>query len=213
MVVLFATLGFTSQAVTPTLAWAKDLRKVVVFHSKHKKSVEAMEELRKQCKAINVEFEPHRVDDEYSLVPLVKEMERVAREHNKENIIFNITGGTKMLSSAALLLCVLHSIDAVYTRETNGQILEVPLLKMIYEDLLNKKEKNILRIVADNCNNESRTCELSEIYGILKGRMNPSVIAYHLNKLEGMGLIERKEGKNKKSRDVVLKESALLLME
>ena len=213
MVVLFATLGFTFKAVTPTLAWAKDLRKVVIFHSKHEKSVKAMEELRNQCEAINVEFEPHKVDDEYSLVPLVKKMEKVANEHNKADIVFNITGGTKMLSSAALLLCVLHSIDAVYTRETNGRILEVPLLKMRYKDLLNKKGKDILKIVADKCNNESRTCELSEIYRILKKKMNPSVITYHLNNLEKMGLIERKEGKNKKSKDVTLKECALLLME
>jgi DNA-binding MarR family transcriptional regulator len=218
MTVLFATLGFTPEAVKPVIAWIKDLEEVILFHSKHKKSEKAMREIRNICRGLGVEFESHQVKDEYSLALSMREIKKVGGRYKDKEIIFNVTGGTKMLTSAGLLVCILEGIKAVYVRQKDDKVLEVPLLKMRYEDLLSEREKELLSLISTKCN-DKHECELSEIYKEKlskvkgEGKVADSVITYYLDKLEGRGLIERVEGKDKRSKLIKLKETALFLIE
>ena len=221
MSILFATLGFTPGAVNPVIAWAKGIKKVVVFHSKNKRSIQAKDEIERVCEDVGVDFEPYQVKDEYSLVSLVKEIKDVMdryksiNEYKDEEIIFNITGGTKMISSAGLLVCVLKGIKAVYVRETDNQVLEVPLPRLKYTELLSDTEKELLSLISKKCKDDYK-CELCEIYeeklGKKRKKAAPSVIAYYLGKLEEKGLIER-VAMDKKRKLVKLKESATLLID
>ncbi|MDY6985223.1 MAG: hypothetical protein SVE93_02305 [Candidatus Thermoplasmatota archaeon] len=216
MTVLLATLGFTHQAVMPSLRWAKNLKKVVLFHSKNAKSKEAKEKIREGCKALGVQFEPYEVKDEYALTSIIKEMNeelsRISKEYRNEEIIFNITGGTKMLASAALIICIMKGIKAIYIRETDGEILEVPLLRMKYSDVLTSAEKKTLRGIADICEeNGSDEIRLSLIYE--KHMRSDSVISTYIKKLEKLGLVETfvKED-NRREKWLKFKDSAKLCL-
>lgn len=216
MTVLFATLGFTHHAVMPSLRWAKDLKKVVLFHSKNAKSKDAKEKIREGCEALGVEFEPYEVKDEYALTSLVEEMSeelsKISKEHRNEEIIFNITGGTKMLASAALILCIMKGIKAIYIRETDGEILEVPLLRMKYSDMLTPAEKRTLSGIAKICEEKgSDEIKLSSVYE--KRMRSAPVISSHVKRLEELGLVETfvKEN-NKREKWLKFKDSAKLCL-
>lgn len=217
MVVLFATLGFTPQAVIPALKHIGDLERVVVFHSHDKRSRDAKEEVRKSCESIGVDFSSYEMKDVYSITDSVSEMSSVIKEYNARDVIFNITGGTKMMASAALLLCVMKGIKAIYVRETDGKVLDAPLLRMSYSDVLTNREKETLREIASiyerNADKEKNRLDLSVVYKTLEKKNAKSVIAGRLSKLERLSLIETyPDEKNGRKKYLVLKDAARLYL-
>lgn len=206
MTVLFATLGFTPQSVIASIRWVPDLEKVVLFHSRHGKSRDARDSVRKACDAIGIEVESWEVADEYSLIPLMKQMNDKVDEYRSSNLIFNVTGGTKMLASAALLLCVFRGMKTIYVRESDGAVIEVPIMRINYSELLSKKEKSVLKTILDICGNKDMV-ELSKVYRSIKN--TKSVTALYLDELEKKGLIERvNDPENGRKKWLIIKEAA-----
>jgi len=214
MTVLFATLGFTPQAIIPSLKWVQDIEKVMVFHSADERSVSALEGVRAACSAIAVEFGCYMIEDVHSLLSTLEELNRFVEDYKPENIVFNITGGTKMLASAALFLCVLRGIRTIYVNEDNGRVTEVPILRIDYSELLTQRERETLDAIIRMWEKEKETGEedssipLSRVYKELG--YGKSVVASYLDRLERKGLIEKFEdeenGRRKKLR---LKEGAI----
>jgi len=215
MTVLFATLGFTPQAVIPSLNWAPDLEKVVVFYSIAKRSHDAMEEVRKACQAREVEFGCYEVKDVHALLPTMEELSRFVDGYKPKDMIFNITGGTKMLSAAALFLCVLRGIRVIYVREEDRRVVEVPVLRVDYSQLLTKREIEVLetvRTVWDGNKEEDGEGSLSIPLGLVYKKLggSKSVVAGYLDRLEALGLIEKFEDReNGRRKRLKLKEGAI----
>ena len=217
MVVLFATLGFTPQAVIPALKHIGDLELVVIFHSPDKRSRDAKEEVRKSCESINVECRPFEITDVYSITDSVREMSNVIKNYTTKDVIFNITGGTKMMASAALLLCIMKGIKTIYVRETDGKVLDAPMLRMSYSDALTEREKETLRILASvyekNFDIEKGRVDLSIVYKGLEKKNAKSVISGRLSKLNELGLIEmHPDERNGRKKYLVLKDAAKLYL-
>lgn len=217
MVVLFATLGFTPQAVIPALRHIGNLEKVVIFHSPDKRSRDAKEEVKKSCESIGVECIPYEITDVYSITESVREMSNVMRDYSTNNVIFDITGGTKMMASAALLLCVMKGVKAIYVRETDGKVLDAPMLRMSYSDALTQKEKETLREIAavyeKNADRERDRIDLATVYKVLGERNAKSVISGRLSKLERLGLIETyPDERNGRKKYLLLKDAAKLYL-
>lgn len=225
MAVLFATLGFTPQAVIPSLNWVPDLEKVMVFYSVAKRSHDAMEEVQKACQAREVEFGSYEVKDVHALLPTMEELSRFVDEHKPNDIIFNITGGTKMLSAAALFLCVLRGIRVIYVREEDRSVVEVPVLRVDYSALLTDKEIEVLNNIIKLWNSEKaeyeknkkeRRAKEEEEFSIPLGLVykeiggGKSVASGYLERLEKKGLIEKFEDEeNGRRKRLRLKEGAI----
>jgi CRISPR locus-related DNA-binding protein len=217
MVVLFATLGFTPQAVIPALKHIGDLERVVIFHSLDKRSRDAKEEVRKSCESIGVECKPCEITDVYSITDSVREMSNVIKNYATKDVVFNITGGTKMIASAALLLCVMKGVKAIYVRETDGKVLDAPMLRMSYSDALTEKEKEALRVIASvyekNFDREKGRVDLSIVYEELEKKNAKSVISGRLSRLSELGLIEmHPDERNGRKKYLVLKDAAKLYL-
>ena len=59
--------------------------------------------------------------------------EDVRRERTSAaDLRFNLAGGTRLMSSAALLVCILEGIPATYVHDETYREIPLPLLRMTY---------------------------------------------------------------------------------
>src|SRR5205823_2984590 len=99
---------------------------------------------------------------------------------------FNIAGGTRLMSSAALLVCILEGIPATYVHDETYRELALPLLRMTYGEGLTRKQREVLAFLVKNHEKSFSETALARALGVHKATMN-----HHLRKLESMGTIER----------------------
>lgn len=223
MTVLFATLGFTPQRVIPSLNWVPELEKVMVFYSVAKRSHDAKVVVEQACQARGIDFGSHEVKNVHALLPAMEELSEFVDEYDPKDIVFNITGGTKMLSAAALFLCVLRGIKAIYVNEDNNRVVEAPVLRVDYSELLAKKEREALDTIINVWGRErgnylergggkEDSIPLGLVYAELKRKndISKSVAAGYLDRLEKKGLIERSgDAENGRRKRLRLKEGAI----
>src|SRR5207247_4000284 len=102
------------------------------------------------------------------------------------DVRFNVAGGTRLMSSAALLVCILEGIPATYVHDETYRELALPLLRMTYGEGLTRKQRDVLAFLVKNREKSFSETALARALGVHKATMN-----HHLRKLESMGTIER----------------------
>ena len=101
------------------------------------------------------------------------------------SIRFNIAGGTRLMSSAALLVCVLEGIPTTYVHDDTGEEIALPLLRMNYADHLTPRQREILRFLVDNAGASHSESSLAKALRVHKTTMN-----HHVRLLEKKGVVE-----------------------
>ena len=107
MTILFGTLGFRPEALIPMIKATPDVDKVVFYHGSHASSMKARSEICSYCESLGIVAVPNKVDDEFDFLHVAEKMRNDVRRYRKEGAeiaCFNIAGGTKLMSSAALLI-------------------------------------------------------------------------------------------------------------
>lgn len=207
MTVVFGTLGFTPKKLLPTLARHDDVVKLVFFHDHHDRSKDAAASVRTYCREKGLDVEGKEVDA-FDIIQCASQMRKELRRYPTHEIVFNITGGTPVISSAATLVCILEGTRAVYIDERTGEEIALPLLTMRYEEVLNEEQRRVLRFVAGKKNGCTQA-DIREGLGLAR-----ATISHHVKNLKNKQLLRvEADPKDARKETLHVMPSAALLLE
>src|SRR5947209_15475156 len=152
MTVLFGTLGWRPQSLVPTIRSTENLERVQFYHSDHVKSGDARSKVIEFCRSLGVPASAAEVTDAYDLLQVASQIRGDVRKERAAGaeLRFNIAGGTRLMSSAALLVCILEGIPATYVHDETYQDIPLPLLRISYGDGLTAKPREVLSLLVQN---------------------------------------------------------------
>ncbi|MFQ6106138.1 MAG: MarR family transcriptional regulator [Thermoplasmata archaeon] len=186
MATLFGTLGWRPASLIPSIKSTEGLERVIFYHSDHERSKRARNEVVQYCNERNIPVRPVELRDAFDLIQIAKRIrEDIRKERGEGNIIakFNIGGGTRLMSSGALLACVLEGVPTTYVHDDTLAEFPLPLLQIEYSAALTPKQKEVLRALVEH-NEPTTQTELSKTLGIHKATIN-----HHIKELKRKGLV------------------------
>jgi CRISPR locus-related DNA-binding protein len=211
MVVILGTLGHHPETLLPTIRSTKGIDEVVAFHSDHVNSMKAVEDIGRTCQMMEISFSPCLIPDAFDLVSTAMEIQKTIMELRAENrpiAVFNIAGGTRIMSASALLVCTLEGLNAVYVHDDSHKEIPLPLLQIKYSDILTDQEKLILRFLLDRKGTEVTQRDLASALNLHKATVN-----HHVQQLIEKRAVhlEEKPG-DKRVRLIKVEDSMALLL-
>lgn len=185
MNVHICTLGKTIGHVLSSFTHYKIDRLVIISSPECKDSVE---DLKHKIEVFGIDvdlyaIDPFCKDSYYQIVDFIVDY---YLKFPKEQFYINITGGTNLMSSAALTSAHFIGANTYYVLKDNRRdnIIEVPLLKFSINDALTEKQKIILRILHKEIYKKGEISNISEFAskeGTYKQRLMHYI--YELEKL------------------------------
>lgn len=218
MTVVFGTLGYRPKSLIPTIRSTPNVEKVVFYcgadpkeQDASKKVAEARAAVLDYCRSMNIAALGIELEDPFDFKSIALRIRRDVRKHKKEGkeiAVFNIAGGTRPTSSAALLVCILEGIPTVYVHDVTYQEIHLPLLRMEYNQVLSGEEREILRVLFRNRARTLTEVELAVLVGKHKATVN-----HHLRNLISKGAVRlEKHPSDARKKIVMLEESTELLL-
>jgi CRISPR locus-related DNA-binding protein len=202
MKVIIATLG-NRDAHIKTLLRSERADKLILIAGKPAKDIPGMEVIEEKKEINPIEIAENMKSD-YSSDHLDVEIERVnafdfdeclnsmidiLRKESKNRRIIGITGGTKLLSGAAICACWIEGVEAFYVLEKPEEIISLPVPGPGYYKGLEKEEKKVLIALMDG---KKATTVIGEIADVSTGKVSNS-----LSELEGYRMVKGEMGKIK----------------
>src|SRR3989442_3085779 len=187
MTVLFGTLGWRPQSLMPSIKSTEGLDKVVFYHSTHEKSRTARARVLEFCNPLGVPVTAIELSDVFNLFQIAQRIREDVVKARKDAtpIRFNIAGGTRLMSSAALLVCILEGIPTTYVHDETNEEIQLPLFRMNYSDHLSEKQKEILGYLISHRDRPPNETSLARAVGVHKSTMN-----HHVKQLLMKGVVE-----------------------
>jgi CRISPR locus-related DNA-binding protein len=218
MVAVFGTLGYRPKSLIPTIRSTQDVDKVVFYcgadeHDPEavKKVAEAKRGVLDYCRAMKITADAVELDDPFDFKRIATRIRGDIKRHKREGrevAVFNIAGGTRPTSSAALLACILEGVPTVYVHDITYEEIHLPLLRMEYSQVLSTEERQILRTLLKNRSKSLTEVDLAKLVGKHKATIN-----HHLKNLIAKGAIRlEKHPEDSRKRIVRLEESTELLL-
>lgn len=164
------------------------MSKAVVFHDQHPDSQKAAQQVARYCNDLGIDYRAVQVDA-FDIVESAAAMQEAIRKDDPRDVLFNVSGGTKVLSSAAVLASILEGLRAVYIHEETGEERPLPLFRARYEDFLTERKREILRYVA-----EHDGCTQRQVYEALN--LSKPTVNGHIKGLVEYGLLEQAKDEN-----------------
>ncbi|HEX7391926.1 MAG TPA: hypothetical protein VF374_03130 [Thermoplasmata archaeon] len=185
MVVVFGTLGYRPKSLIPTIRSTPNVEKVVFYCGAEKSDpvavknvAEAKKAVIDYCRDMRIPVDAVELDDPFDFKRTAVRIRADVRKHKrdgKEISVFNIAGGTRPTSSAALLVCILEGIPTVYVHDVTYEEIPLPLLRMEYSQILSREEKEILRILMSGKLKGATEVDLARTLGKHKATVNHHV--------------------------------------
>jgi DNA-binding MarR family transcriptional regulator len=210
MVAILGTLGFRANSLLPTLESTPSVERAVVFCNDHPRALDALAEVHKVCSVLGIELKRVPIPDAFDLLQAARAMRAEVRELRREGIkvaVFNIAGGTKMMSAAALLICAMEGLNSVYVHDETYREIPLPLLKVDYSQLLTPAQREMLLFLWSNRSHPMTQVEIAQGMGRHKATIN-----HHIQILEGKGIIRLEEDRRDRRRKVVMVDEAIELI-
>lgn len=207
MVVVFGTLGFTPEKFLPSLRHHAPIDAVRVFHDADERSQDAAQDVQAHCGEIGLDCEAIQVDA-FDMLEAAGAIRKETAAFEKGAIVFNITGGTAVLSTAALLTCVLEGIRAETSdlRDASRPPEALPLLTIEYNELLTDAQRRVLRAISERSGKVSQS-DLVDILGLRK-----ATVSHHVKSLKERGLVTGRRAEDARMEYLEVPPSADLLL-
>jgi len=218
MVVVFGTLGYRPKSLIPTIRSTKDVDKVVFYCGADrndsdavKKIADAKKVVLDYCRTMKIVADAVDLEDPFDFKRVAVKIRGDIKKHKREGrevAVFNIAGGTRPTSSAALLACILEGVPTVYVHDLTYEEIRLPLLKIEYSQVLSGEERQILRALMKNRSKDFTEVELAGLIGKHKATVN-----HHLRNLIAKGAVRlEKHPDDARKKIVRLEESTELLL-
>jgi CRISPR/Cas system-associated protein Csm6 len=185
--ILFGTLGWRPQSLMPSVKSTENLERLVFYHSTHEKSRAARSKVIEFCAALGVPATAHELSDAFNLFQIAQRIRDDLVKARKDGTPtrFNIAGGTRLMSSAALLVCILEGVPTTYVHDETNEEIQLPLFRMNYSDHLSAKQKEILSYLVAHRDRPPNETSLAKAIGVHKSTMN-----HHVKQLVAKGVVE-----------------------
>jgi CRISPR locus-related DNA-binding protein len=185
--ILFGTLGWRPQSLMPSIKSTEGLDRVVFYHSAHEKSRAARSKMLELCGTLGVPATPIELSDAFNLFQIAGRIREDVLKARKDGTVirFNIAGGTRLMSSAALLVCILEGIPTTYVHDETNEEIQLPLFRMNYASHLSAKQKEILAYLVAHRDRPPNETALAKALGVHKSTMN-----HHVKQLVAKGVVE-----------------------
>lgn len=209
MTVLMATVGFTPAKVHPVIDRLDEKEELVLFYDDDKdgRSRGAAEKVAAYAESLDmpVRFVPL---DAFDLVACCRVVRQEIKKRAGKDVVVSISGGTRVLLSAALLASILEGKHVVHISEKSNAIQHLPLLHLRASDVLNDKQRRVLRHIREHPGCLQR--DIVDALGITKG-----TVSHHVKGLKKGGLVEAKGDPEdtRSQRLTAVPTAELLLME
>lgn len=215
---MFGTLGYRPKSLIPTIRSTPDVDKVVFYCGADKKDPEAVRKVAEAknavmdyCRSLKLAVDAVELEDPFDFKGIALRIRGDIRKHKKEGkgvAVFNIAGGTRPTSSAALLACILEGIPTVYVHDVTYEEIHLPLLRMEYDQVLSGEEREILRRLLKSRLKDITEVELAALLGKHKATVN-----HHIKNLVAKGALRlEKHPTDSRKKVVKVEESAELLL-
>ena len=157
------------------------------YHSAHGKSRAARAKVMEYCNTLGVPATAVELGDAFDLFQIADRIRADVLKVRKDGtaIRFNIAGGTRLMSSAALLVCILEGIPTTYVHDETLKEVHLPLFRMSYADHLSAKQKQILAFLVAHRERPPNETSLAKALGVHKSTMN-----HHVKQLLAKGVVE-----------------------
>ena len=211
MVTILGTLGNSPDSLLPTIRSGEGVDKVVVFRGEDDVSEVCSKRVKRLCESLEVEYDEEVLEDTYQMLNIAKTMQSRIHSLNAkgEHIsTFNIAGGTKLMSGAAMFVCLIEGLNAVYVHEETGNEIVLPMMHINFSNYLTEVEKNIIHFLLDNesCVSQKDICE-----GLA---LHKATVNHHIKMLMGKGIIRLEpRGEDRRIKDIQLEGGIELLLE
>ncbi len=207
MVVVFGTLGFTPEKFLPSLRHHAPIEEVRLFHDSDKRSQDAAHDVQVYCKELGVTCKTVEVDA-FDIIEAADAIRKEVRAFDRGEIVFNMTGGTAILSCAALLVAVLDGVRAetVDLRDLKQAPEALPLLTISYKELLTDAQRRVLRAITELGEDVTQR-DLVEELGLRK-----ATISHHVKTLKERGLVQGRSAEDGRMEYLDVPPSANLLL-
>ncbi len=185
-VLQIATVG---EDIEPILVGVRELpvSKLILLYTADVDGV--LRELKERLSAVHVPVDAYLVRGD----PVVRVMELVAEILQKESrqyddVFFNVSSGSKMLSCAGLSAAFVNGIKAIGATESG--LFHLPVLKFSYSELISEPKLKILRSLREAGGAVDSLAALEE-----KAKVEKGLLSYHIRGgrdskgLEELGLV------------------------
>lgn len=204
MTILFGTLGYTPEKLLPSFR-EHSVEKLVVFHDKVQESVDAARDIQAYCQRNYVPCKTISIPA-FEMVKTAKTIQAEVRKHPRESIVFNISGGTPVLATAATLVCILEGLRTICLHSKDGRQIDLPLPRIQPTTFLTGPQRRILAAIARAGGKGITQAGLEEHVEVKRSTIN-----HHVKALREKGLIiETPSGREKRLQAT---ETAALLLD
>ncbi len=182
-------ISTVGEDVTPILVGVRELpvTKMILLYTED--ATPQVKDLQQRLADVMIPVESHLVKGD----PIVEVMAIVSEILKEETlkydeIFFNVSSGSKMLSCAGLSAAFVNGIKAIGATEKG--IFHLPVLKFSYAELISEPKLKILRSLRDLDGSVESLAKLAESSGVDKG-----LLSYHIRGgreskgLEDLGLV------------------------
>ena len=218
MAIVFGTLGYRPKSLIPTLRSTKNVEKLVFYCGADKgepKAVEKVAEARKEvldyCAQMGIAADAVELPDPFDFKGVSLRIRADIRKYKKQGktiAVFNIAGGTRPTSSAALLACILEGIPTVYIHDITYEEIPLPFLRIEYSQVLSGEEREILKVLRGN-----RGKDISEVDLAAMIKKHKATVNHHIKNLVAKGAVRLdRHPQDSRRRIVRIEESTELLL-
>lgn len=202
MATLLATIGYEPKSILPTIL-ARGVRRVVVFHydaDKPGDALAAAKKLAKDVKTLDIACELVELSDGYDFAASLEEVLRHAKraqEQGAKDLLFDVTGGTKVMALASFSVAWILGKPVVYNveAELDAPTIDIPIEGLQDHANVGAKAEEVLRalLVMPADKDGERGASPTELQAAVKLK-HTSTVVFHVNRLEAMGAVRRVRG-------------------
>jgi CRISPR locus-related DNA-binding protein len=218
MTVVFGTLGYRPRSLIPTLKSTQNVEKLVFYCGADKedpeavrKVAEARKEVTDYCAEMGIAVDAVDLPDPFDFKGTAMRIRADIRKHRKEGktiAVFNIAGGTRPMSSAALLACILEGLPTVYIHDITYEEIRLPFLRIEYSKVLSGEEREILKVLRAHRGEDIMEVALARLIKKHKATVN-----HHIKNLVAKGAVRLEvHPQDSRKRVVKVEESTELLL-
>lgn len=152
--------------------------------------------------ALNIPIKIHLVDRNAAIRDTIKKVTEILDidTNNFQQVLMNISSGSKLLACAALSSAFISGITAFGMDDESGALSPMPILKLSYDELVSESKVKVLKAISSVGGIVESLEQLEEITGYGK-----PLLSYHINGgknfkgLVSMGLLEVKRAERGRS--------------
>lgn len=178
-----------------------------MFHDTDERSRSAADEVVAHCDEIGLPCKALELDA-FNMLEAAGTIREEVDAFPSGSVVFNITGGTAVLSCAALLTCVLEGVPAETSNLKDPSVPPepLPLLTIEYSELLTDAQQRVLGAINER-NGKVSQSDLVEVLGLRK-----ATVSHHIKSLKERGLVRGSRAKDARMEYLEVPPSADLLL-